>query len=122
MDGGGVSSVETNRGRVARRRFPNPFYLLLMVVSTGFVVTALAYLVVPMIAVRAMTAPGIIEENPGTPWLMLWLDEQAPRLLGAQFVAMLVLGLIAMASDGWFEAREAKRAEARRGDLKRGGA
>jgi hypothetical protein len=86
-----------------RSRFPNPFYVLLMVVSTLFMITSLAYLVGPMIAVRAMQDPGAAVENRGTAGLTQWLDAHAPTLLGVEFVAMLALGLLAMATDHWFE-------------------
>lgn len=85
------------------RRFPNPFYVLLMVVSTLFVVTSLAYLVGPMVALRARRDPAVVVENPATPGLSQWLDGNAPFLLGAEFFVMFVLSLLAMATDHWFD-------------------
>lgn len=84
-----------------RRRMPNPFYVLLMVVSTAFVVTALAYYIGPEVVRRAAleAGPG---ERPRLPALVSWLDRRAPTILAVEFGGMLVLGLLAMATDHWF--------------------
>src|SRR5690606_21921947 len=42
------------------RRFPNPFYVLLLVVSTAFVVTIFAYLIAPTVLDQA---PGAAETS-----------------------------------------------------------
>jgi hypothetical protein len=89
----------------ARRRsaFPNPFYVALLVASTLFVMTALAYWVGPMVVQQAERDPALATENPATPGLIGWLDTHAPLWLGVEFAAMLVLGVLAMATDHWFE-------------------
>jgi hypothetical protein len=84
--------------------FTNPFYVGLLVVSTLFVVTALAYLV----------APGVLEEAPAPEGarsraLAEWLDHRAPLLLGIEFVVMLAVGVLAMLTDDWFAARSEAR-------------
>jgi predicted PurR-regulated permease PerM len=84
-------------------RYPNVFYLALLVVSTAFVVTALAYLVAPSIAQKASEDPRLARENPATPRLAAWLDSNGPASLSIQFGLMVVLGLAAMATDQWFE-------------------
>ncbi len=83
------------------RKSPNPFYVLLMVVSTVFVVTALAYSIGPTVVERAVeeAGPG---ETPKVPKAVAWLDREAPRLLTVEFSAMLALGALAMATDHWF--------------------
>jgi hypothetical protein len=76
-----------------------------MVVSTAFVVTSLAFLVGPMIAVRAMQDPSAAAEHAGTAGLAEWFNVNGPSLLGVELATMLILSVLAMASDGWFEAR-----------------
>lgn len=85
-----------------RSPFANPFYLLLTLVSTLFVMTAMGYWVGPMVVQRAQDDPALVNENPATPGLIAWLDRHAPVLLGAQIVAMLVLAVLAMLTDHWF--------------------
>ncbi len=83
------------------KKWPNPFYVLLMIVSTGFVVTSLAYYIGPTVVEKAVAEaePG---SSPRLPAAVAWLDREAPRLLAAEFAAMLVLGILAMATDHWF--------------------
>lgn len=92
-------------------RFPNPFYIALMVVSTVFVVSAIAYLMVPMLAQQALVDPRLAHENPATPGFAHWLDHSGPTYLGVLFVMMLVLSVLAMATDHWFS--EGKRLSGR---------
>jgi hypothetical protein len=73
--------------RPGKRLFPNPFYALLLVASTLFVVTALAYLVAPS-ARRGAVA--------------VWVERHGARTLGVEVVVMLAAGLLAMATDRWF--------------------
>lgn len=87
---------------IRRSPFANPFFLLLVLVSTGFVMTALGYLVGPMVVQKAADDPGLIAENAATPGLVAWLDRHAPTLLAAQIAAMLVLAILAMVTDGRF--------------------
>jgi hypothetical protein len=77
----------------------------LLVVSTVFVMTALAYLIVPSIVWRASQDPGLLGENPGTGRLASWLDQHGPTALAGQFGLMVVLSLAAMATDHWFVER-----------------
>lgn len=85
----------------SRKRLPNPFYVLLMVVSTAFVVTALAYYIGPEV-VRQATAEAGPGTRPRIPGLVFWLDRRAPTILAIEFIGMLILGLLAMATDHWF--------------------
>jgi hypothetical protein len=80
----------------------NPFYLILLVASTLFVVTCLAYFIVPTVLSEA-PAP---ERAPSLA-LAEWLDHRAPLLLGIEFAVMLVFGVLAMLTDDWFARRSA---------------
>jgi len=80
--------------------FPNPFYLLLLVSSTCFVVTALAYVVSPLVISgeqQAMAKPGKLSLA-----LVGWLDRNGPLTLGIEFCGMLITGVLAMLTDQWF--------------------
>jgi hypothetical protein len=85
-----------------RSPFANPFFLLLTLVSTAFVMTALAYLVGPMVVAKSADDPGLIAENAATPGLLAWLDRHAPTLLAGQIIAMAVLCVLSMLTDGRF--------------------
>jgi hypothetical protein len=87
-----------------RRRevFSNPFFVILLIASTLFVLTVLAYLVSPyVIAPR----PGRPPTGEGSIALALWLDAHAPMALGVEFAVMLAMGILAMATDRWFSPR-----------------
>lgn len=86
-----------------RRASPyrNPFYAIVIATGVAFVVTALAYLVSPMILEAARS-----EGRQDTPALARWLDRQGPTALGVELVAMLVAGVAAMATDSWFTRRD----------------
>jgi hypothetical protein len=85
--------------RSARKRgvFANPFYVGLMIVSTLFVVTALAYLVSPYVL-----EPGRRPRGAPSHELALWLDRRGPLALGIEFAVMTVAGVLAMITDDWF--------------------
>ena len=82
--------------------FPNPFYVVLLVSSTAFVVTALAYLVSP----SAIDHP---RARPGSRAVAAWLDRLGPIALAVEFVVMVVFALLAMATDRWFPSRAPRR-------------
>jgi hypothetical protein len=86
----------TDRPRKAL--FPNPFYVILLVSSTMFVMTALGYLISPSVADR----PGA---RPGSLALAAWLDRHGPGALAVEFIVMLVSALLSMATDRWFPSR-----------------
>lgn len=89
--------------------FPNPFYVLLIVASTAFTVTVLAYLVSPNFERRAVEHPGAGRPGPGSMALVDWLDRNAPVALGVEFGLMFVSGILAMATDRWFPSRPQRR-------------
>jgi len=102
-------------------RRPNPFYVLLMVVSTAFVVTIFGYLIAPTVLSQAETpensapkadlpnkgaGPDQSEPNArhqGTLALADWLSRQAPMVLTIELVVMAVTAVLAMTTDHWFQ-------------------
>ncbi|MBV8556395.1 MAG: hypothetical protein JO116_12600 [Planctomycetaceae bacterium] len=78
--------------------FPNPFYVILLVSSTMFVMTALGYLISPAVADR----PGA---RTGSLALAAWLDRHGPGALAVELIVMLVSALLSMATDRWFPSR-----------------
>src|SRR5258708_33285595 len=94
-------------GMVERSRKPpnaNPFYVVLLLVSTAFVITALGYLIGPFVQQRAIDRP---QAGPGLGSRALsdWLDRRGPLALGIEFGLMFVCGLLAMATEHWFSRR-----------------
>ncbi len=81
--------------------FANPFFVLLLLVSTLFVVTALAYAVSGVLLVPP-TGAGGAKPGAGSLALAHWLDRRGPRTLGVEIAVMLVSGVLAMATDSWF--------------------
>ena len=79
--------------------FPNPFYVLVLVASTFFVVTALAYLISPLVQGNAPA---------GRDTIAIWFDRHAPLALGVEFAVMLAAGMLAMATDQWFTAKPSR--------------
>ena len=85
----------------AKKLFPNPFYVLLLLSSTLFVMTTLGYLIGPTVREHAKS---------GTPSAGLtdWLDRRGPAALGVEFVVMFVSAFLAMATDHLFPERPAR--------------
>lgn len=94
--------------RPSKKRFPNPFYVLLLLTSTAFVFTTLGYLVSPTIQRQAANRVNGRGVSPGSLAAAAWLDRNAPRALGVEFAVMLGAGVLAMATDRWFPAKAAK--------------
>jgi len=84
--------------------FPNPFYVILLLSSTVFVLTALLYCVSPYVVARDIKAAGPAPGG-GSRALVGWLDEHGPLTLAIEFIVMLVSGCLAMATDHWFTAK-----------------
>ncbi|HWE38541.1 MAG TPA: hypothetical protein VG406_18365 [Isosphaeraceae bacterium] len=84
-----------------KRTMPNPFYVALLVVSTAFVVTALAYLMGPFLAERELAHPEVARRA-GSRALADWFDRRGPLALGVESALMVVTAVLAMASDRWF--------------------
>lgn len=80
----------------------NPFYLLLLLISVTFVVTALAYAVVPVLEQKAREAG---EEPPPSPFRDS-LREDGWKWLLYEVGAMIVVGLLSMGLDRWRRYRQ----------------
>ena len=80
----------------------NPFYLLLLVISLAFVLTALAYAVVPVLEQKAREAG---EEPPPSPFRDS-LREDGWKWLLYEVAAMIVAGLLSMGLDRWRRYRQ----------------
>ncbi len=85
----------------------NPFYVILMVVGTLFVITALGYLVVPYVLEGGPVPElGRVPQGPASRAFAAWLDRHAPFILGLEFVVMLISGVVAMITEDWFIGRQ----------------
>jgi hypothetical protein len=85
----------------------NPFYLLLLLASLGFVFTALAYAIVPVLEEKAEIAGGDV---PPSPWRDSLRNDGWKWLL-VEVAAMIVCGLASMGLDRWRRLQK-ERAEA----------
>lgn len=89
-------------------KFPNAFYVILLLTSTLFVMTALAWLVVPALKQisdedRAKGAVARVDKR--SLEFGDWIDRNAVKLLTYEFAVMLVSGGLAMSVDSWLEKR-----------------
>ncbi len=75
----------------------NPFYILLLLISLAFVVTALAYAVVPVLEQKAKEAGGDVPPSP----FRESLREHGWKWLLYQVAGMIVAGLASMGLDRW---------------------
>jgi hypothetical protein len=91
-----------DRSRARKPLFPNPFYVILIVASTVFTITALAYLIGPTIVQQAREQPATGRPGPGSLALAKWLDRTGPWILAAELAVMLASSFLAMATDRWF--------------------
>lgn len=80
----------------------NPFYILLLLISLAFVLTALAYAVVPVLEQKAREAG---EEPPPSPFRDS-LRESGWKWLLYEVAAMVVAGLLSMGLDRWRRYRQ----------------
>jgi uncharacterized membrane protein YidH (DUF202 family) len=78
----------------------NPFYLALVAVSMIFVVTALAYLVSGY-----ALEPGRPPTTERARRIAEWFDRNGPLALGVEFLVMLAVGVVMMATDRWYSER-----------------
>jgi len=81
------------------RRAPNPFYIFLMVVSTAFVVTILAYLVAPYVADGT-------EGEAARSGAAGWINRHAPKVLAIELGLMILSALLAIATDHLFAPKD----------------
>ncbi len=97
--------------------FANPFYVCLMVASTLFVITVLGYLIAPYVLKEGQVpAVGQVPPSASSRALATWIDRNGPLILGAEFVVMLITGVLAMITDDWFSKARASKSPPRGGD------
>jgi len=82
--------------------FANPFFVILLLASVLFVLTALGYCV-SMYVLQPQPGRGPIAERSLA--FAEWLDRNAPWALAGEFLVMLTSGITAMATDHWFSPR-----------------
>jgi len=84
----------------AKRSTTNPFYVLLVVLGIAFALTACAYTVMTLKAVRPSPAAG--GESAGGAALMEFLDEHGAALMGGELVLLAVATIMAIATDQYW--------------------
>ncbi|MEI7921220.1 MAG: hypothetical protein WCJ40_04860 [Planctomycetota bacterium] len=93
-------------------KFPNGFYVILLLTSTLFVMTCMAWLVSP--ALREISekdrasGASVQRVDPRSLALGDWIDKNAVKLLTVEFSVMLVTGLLAIGLDTLIENRHKK--------------
>ncbi len=95
--------------RTAKKLFPNPFYVLLLVASTFFIVTVLAYLIVPTVVTQADQTAGQKHAAAGAVRWLESFDRNAPMALAVECVVMVAAACLAMATDRWFAPAVARK-------------
>lgn len=75
----------------------NPFYLLLLIVGLIFVVTVLAYAVIPVLEQKAMDAGQMPPESP----FRDALREHGWKWVLVEVALLVILGLLSMGLDRW---------------------
>jgi hypothetical protein len=93
----------SNRNRGA----PNPFYAILIVVSTAFAITVFGYLIGPYMQQRALANPE--SARTGGRAFALWFDRHGVQALSAEFVVMVIASILAVATDQWFSPKKPSR-------------
>jgi cytochrome c biogenesis factor len=88
--------------------FPNPFYVILLIVSTAFVVTVLAYLVGPYTQQKALENPASVGASSKA--MAAWFNRNGVLALTVEFTAMFACAILAMTTDQWFHGKKNIRA------------
>lgn len=83
------------------RGVPNPFYVLLLLVSVAFVVTVLGWLIAPTVLAQAPEAVAR-GERPGTLAVAAWLERHSPSLLTYEILVLTAAAVLAVATDHLF--------------------
>jgi len=87
---------------MAKNEPRNPLYLLLLLVSLVFVITALAYAVIPVLEQKALEAG---EVPPPSPFRDA-LRQDGWRWLLVEVAVMIVVGVASMALDRWRQGKQ----------------
>ena len=80
---------------------PNPFFVILLVASTAFAITAWVGYVGPLMA-KAPAKPQKADPGADPQALAEWFNRHGTTALTVEFAVMLVSGVLAMATDRWF--------------------
>ena len=84
-----------------KRSAINPFYALLVVFGIAFAVTACAYSVMTLKAVR----PGDAQESTGGTALLAFIDQHGGQLMGGELALLAVATVGAIATDRYWMRR-----------------
>jgi hypothetical protein len=82
--------------------YPNPFYVLVVLAGVAFVVTAMGWLVAPMIQQKARNPGGGAAPGAGSLAVAAWFDRWSPTAITIELVVLIVSGGLAMLADRWF--------------------
>jgi hypothetical protein len=85
-----------------RRSATNPFYVLLVVLGIAFALTACAYTVMTLTAVRRHDAP---EPSAGGAALLEFLDRHGAELMGGELALLALATVAAIATDRYWMRR-----------------
>lgn len=91
-----------------RKSWPNPFYVVLVLASTAFMVTTFGYLIGPY--VERQSHLGTLPDAASRA-VAAWFDRHGIAALASEFALMLVAGLLAMTTDRWFQGQRPGRLE-----------
>ena len=89
------------------RSMPNPFYVILVIASTAFVITVFGYLIAPVVQRRAREDPKA-GPGPGSIAMADRFERHATMALTIEIGVMTVSGLLAMTTDHLFSGRKAQ--------------
>lgn len=94
-------------------KFPNGFYVVLLLTSTVFVMTILAWLVAPALRqiqkedqAQGTSAPRVDDRSLA---MADWIDKNAVNVLTYELGVILATGFLAVGFDAWQEKRQGKQ-------------
>jgi hypothetical protein len=90
---------------MARKKPFNPFYVLLVIAGAAFAVTACAYGITAMRALRPNRA--VAESPPQSAALTEFIDKHGNRLLVGELVVLAIATVGAISTDGYWTRRAA---------------
>jgi hypothetical protein len=93
-------------GARPRKAWPNPFYVILVLASTAFMITTFGFLIGPYVERQALEGG---QPDAGSRLVAAWFDRHGVAALTVEFALMLATGLLAMATDRWFRNRRPAR-------------
>jgi len=85
----------------SRKPRPNPFFVLLLLSSTAFAITAWVGYVGPLLA-RAPAKPGAVVPGADPQALDDWFTRRGTTALAIEFAVMFATAMLAMTTDRYF--------------------